>query len=175
MLAGKCNEPAEKVFFDAEIKPRLGPRVEYIGEADAASKRPLLAGARCLVFPLQWEEPFGMVMIEAMACGTPVVALRRGSVPEVVEHGVSGLIVDDFTEFPAALHAASALDPVACRRHALAHFDLSVMADGYEAVYAGLTQSRLVLPDADRLVVDDFAATGSGALIRGDRGRAPLG
>ena len=115
-----------------------------------------------------------MVMIEAMACGTPVVALRRGSVPEVVEHGVSGLIVNEFAEFPAALHAASELDPAACRRHARANFDLSVMADGYEAVYAGLTQSRLVLPEGGRLSVNDFAATGSGALVLGDRGRPPI-
>jgi glycosyltransferase involved in cell wall biosynthesis len=173
VLAGKCNEPAEKVFFDAEIRPRLGPGVEYVGEADAVSKRPLLAGAKALCFPLQWEEPFGMVMIEAMACGTPVVALPRGSVPEVVAHGVSGLIVEDYADFPAALHRAAALNPADVRAHAQGNFDLSVMADGYEQVYAALTQSRVVLPDVGRLSVEDFAATGSGALIR-DRGRAPL-
>ena len=174
VLAGKCNEPAEKAFFEAEIRPRLGPGVEYVGEADAASKRPLLAGARCLCFPLQWEEPFGMVMIEAMACGTPVVALRRGSVPEVVADGISGLIVADFEDFPEALHEAGSLNPADCRDHARRNFDLAVMADGYEAVYLSLTQSRVVLPDTPRLVVDDFATTASGTLIRGDRGRPPL-
>jgi glycosyltransferase involved in cell wall biosynthesis len=174
VLAGKCNEPAEKAFFEEYVRPRLGPGVEYIGEADAVSKRPLLAGAQALCFPLQWEEPFGMVMIEAMACGTPVVALRRGSVPEVVSHGVSGLIVDDYADFPQALHAAAGLNPADVRAHAQRNFDLSVMADGYESVYAGLTRTRLVLPDQGQLVVEDFTATGSGSLIRGDRGRVPL-
>lgn len=135
VLAGKRTEPVERAFFDAEIAPRLGPGVEYLGEADAALKRELLAGARALAFPLQWEEPFGMVMIEAMACGTPVVALPRGSVPEVVAHGVSGLIVRDLEHFPAALRAVESLDPAACRAHARAHFDLPVMAAGYERIY----------------------------------------
>jgi glycosyltransferase involved in cell wall biosynthesis len=138
VLAGKCSEPDEKAFFDAEITDRLGPDVDYVGEADAVLKRELLAGAQALVFPLQWEEPFGMVMIEAMACGTPVVALSRGSVPEVVAHGVAGLVVDDYADFPAALHAAADVDPASCRRHAEAHFDLPVMAAGYERLYRAL-------------------------------------
>lgn len=135
VLAGKRNEPVEKAFFEAEIVPRLGPGVEYVGEADAALKRELLAGARALTFPLQWEEPFGMVMIEAMACGTPVVALRRGSVPEVVAHGMAGLVVDDYERFPAALVAAESVDPAACRAHVRANFGLPVMAEGYERIY----------------------------------------
>jgi glycosyltransferase involved in cell wall biosynthesis len=135
VLAGKCSEPREKAFFEAEVAPRLGPDVEYVGEAGADLKRELFAGARCLVFPLQWEEPFGMVMAESMACGTPVVALRRGAVPEVVEHGVSGLVVDDLTAIPAAIHAAEGLDPAACRKVVADRFDLPVMADGYEQVY----------------------------------------
>jgi glycosyltransferase involved in cell wall biosynthesis len=135
VLAGKRSEPGEIAFFDAEIAPRLGPGVEYVGEADATLKRELLAGARALAFPLQWDEPFGMVMIEAMACGTPVVTLRHGSVPEVVAHGVTGLIVDDFERFPAALHAAESIDPAACRAHVRAHFNLPVMAAGYERIY----------------------------------------
>jgi glycosyltransferase involved in cell wall biosynthesis len=135
VLAGKRSEPGERAFFDAEIAPRLGPDAEYVGEADATLKRQLLAGARALAFPLRWEEPFGMVMIEAMACGTPVVTLRRGSVPEVVAHGVTGLVVDDVERFPAALRAAESIDPAACRAHVHAHFDLPVMAAGYERIY----------------------------------------
>jgi glycosyltransferase involved in cell wall biosynthesis len=135
VLAGKRCEPIEHMFFETEIVPRLGPDVEYVGEADATLKRELLARARVLAFPLQWEEPFGMVMIEAMACGTPVVALRRGSVPEVVAHGISGLVVDDYARFPAALRAAETLAPAACRAHVRANFDLPVMAAGYERIY----------------------------------------
>lgn len=135
VLAGKMNEAEERAYFRDVVRPLLGPDAEYVGEADATLKRELLASARALVFPIQWEEPFGMVMIEAMACGTPVVALRRGSVPEVVAHGRSGLVVDRFADFPAALRVAEGLDPAAVREDAEARFDLPVMAAGYERVY----------------------------------------
>src|SRR6185312_3441841 len=94
VLAGKCSEPAEQEFFDAEIEPRLGDGVRYVGEVGGRAKRELCASARALVFPIQWEEPFGIVMLEALACGTPVVATARGSVPEVVEDGVNGVLLD---------------------------------------------------------------------------------
>lgn len=135
VLAGKCAEPAERAYFAQRIAPRLGPDVRYVGEADAVRKRQLLSRARALLFPVQWDEPFGMVMIEAMACGTPVVALRRGSVPEVVADRVSGVVADGPDELPAAIRAAARLNPAACRRHAREHFDLPVMAAGYERVY----------------------------------------
>jgi glycosyltransferase involved in cell wall biosynthesis len=147
VLAGKVNEAAEQAYFEAKIKPRLGPGVEYVGEADAAMKRELFAGARCLVFPIQWEEPFGMVMIEAMACGTPVVATRRGSVPEVVADGMTGHIVDDLDDLPARIVAAEELSPAACRRHVRNHFDLQVMAEGYERVYRTLVEGRELLDE----------------------------
>lgn len=135
VLAGKLNEPAEREFFTAEVEPRLGPDTEYVGEADAALKRELFAGARSLVFPIQWDEPFGMVMIEAMASGTPVVATRRGSVPEVVAHGRTGIVVDRVEEITEAIHRAEELDPAESRRHAEERFDLPVMAAGYERAY----------------------------------------
>lgn len=138
LLAGKRSEPAEHAYFEQEIRPRLGPGVTYLGEADATSKRRLLADARALLFPIQWEEPFGMVMIEALACGTPVVALRRGSVPEIIDNDRTGLIVDTPDQLSAALHAASRLDPADCRRAAETRFDLPVMAAGYERVYRTL-------------------------------------
>ncbi|WP_432495604.1 glycosyltransferase family 4 protein [Kineococcus auxinigenes] len=142
VLAGKRSEPGEKEFFEREVRPRLGRDAEYVGEADAALKRELLAGARALAFPIQWEEPFGMVMIEAMACGTPVVALPRGSVPEVVDHGRSGLVVHDLADFPAALSLAAELDPAVCRRHAEQNFDLPVMAAGYERLFRTIVEGE---------------------------------
>jgi glycosyltransferase involved in cell wall biosynthesis len=139
VLAGKCNEPPEKAYFDSYIAPRLGPHATHIGMADFATKTDLLGRARCLVFPICWEEPFGLVMIEAMACGTPVVALRRGSVPEVVVDGVTGFIVDDPSDLPDAIRATKSLDPHACRQHVETNFDLKVMTRAYENIYRQLT------------------------------------
>ncbi len=147
VLAGKLNEAPERRYFEERVAPLLGPGVEYVGEADATVKRELLSGAQALVFPIQWEEPFGMVMIEAMACGTPVVALRRGSVPEVVVDGVTGLIVDEPAELPEAIVRAQALDPAASRRRAAEDFDVPVMAERYERVYRMLVEGTRSIRD----------------------------
>ncbi len=135
VLAGKCAEPIEKEYFEREVEPRLTDSDHVFGVADATAKRELLANARCLLFPIQWEEPFGMVMIEAMACGTPVVALRSGAVPEVVVDGVTGLIRDDPAELVQALEDVRHLDPAACRAHVAAHFDVAGLGAGYERAY----------------------------------------
>ncbi|MEU7894362.1 glycosyltransferase family 4 protein [Nonomuraea sp. NPDC049152] len=135
VLAGKLTERAEHAYFDEHVRPRLGPDATYIGEADADHKRHLLATARCLLFPIQWEEPFGMVLIEAMACGTPVVALGRGAVPEVVVDGRTGFVLQAVEELPAAIEAVGRLDPLACRRHVERHFGLGAMAAAYEDAY----------------------------------------
>jgi glycosyltransferase involved in cell wall biosynthesis len=126
------------MYFDEQVRPRLGDGVEWLGEADGKAKTQLLASARCLLFPLQWEEPFGLVMVEAMACGTPVVTLRRGSIPEIVVDGETGLVRDDPADLPAALDAVSRIDPRACRQRAENEFDLAVMVSRYERVYRDL-------------------------------------
>jgi len=135
VLAGKCSEPIERAYFAREIEPRIGTDVTIYGVADAAAKRRLLAYAACLLFPICWEEPFGLVVIEAMACGTPVVALRRGAVPELIVHGQTGIILDDPDDFPAGIALARQLEPAICRKHVEAGFTVEVMAEGYEAVY----------------------------------------
>lgn len=140
LLAGKCKEPAERAYFEDAVRPRLGPDAEYVGEADATRKRELFARAAALLFPIQWEEPFGMVMIEAMACGTPVIATRRGSVPEVVDDGRTGFVVDDVAGMAAAIARVDDLDPAVCRAHVATHFDLPVMAAGYERIYRMLVE-----------------------------------
>ncbi|MGH3871409.1 MAG: glycosyltransferase family 4 protein [Pseudonocardiaceae bacterium] len=134
-LAGKCSELAERAYFAREVQPRLGPDITVFGVADAATKRDLFARACCLIFPICWDEPFGLVMIEAMACGTPVVALRRGSVPEIVVSGRTGIIVDHPEELADAITQARALDPADCREHVESSFTPQTMAAGYEAVY----------------------------------------
>jgi glycosyltransferase involved in cell wall biosynthesis len=136
LLAGKPREPQELAYFRAEIAPRLDERAQFVGEADMAAKQKLARRAQCLMFPICWDEPFGMVMIEAMACGTPVVALNRGSVPEVVVDGVTGFILDDPADLPAAIRKAADLEPGACRSHVERNFDVKIMAQGYERAYA---------------------------------------
>ncbi len=135
ILAGKCNEPPERAFFDEFVRPLLTSTDDVFGEADAVAKRQLLAGARCLLFPIQWEEPFGIVMIESMVCGTPVIALRGGAVEEVIEHGVTGFICDDPEELPEAIARIDEIDPYACRERVERLFATDRFAAGYEAAY----------------------------------------
>src|SRR6185503_11690838 len=142
VLAGKCNEPPEHAYFNEQVRPLLTDNDQVCGQVDAVSKRGMLAGARCLLFPIQWEEPFGMVMIEAMACGTPVVALRGGAVPEVVIDGMTGLIRDRPAELPAAIERAASLDPAACRRHVAANFGVAQLGSGYEQIYQQLAREE---------------------------------
>jgi glycosyltransferase involved in cell wall biosynthesis len=140
LLAGKLNEREEHDYFNAKVAPMLGTDAEYVGEADAAAKRELYARAACLVFPIQWDEPFGMVMIEALASGTPIAAIGRGSVPEVVENGRTGFIAESADDLPSAIEAASLLSPADCRESAERRFDVSVMAAGYERIYRMLVE-----------------------------------
>ncbi|WP_424536000.1 glycosyltransferase family 4 protein [Sphaerisporangium viridialbum] len=135
VLAGKLVEPAEFAYFNEHVRPRLGPDARYEGEANIVRKRQLMAAARCLVFPITWQEPFGLVMIEAMACGTPVVALGLGSVPEVVVDGVTGFVRRFPHELPAAIEAVDGLRPADSRSHVERDFDVMAMSTGYERVY----------------------------------------
>ena len=135
VLAGKCSEPIERAYFSREIEPRIGSDVTIFGIADAAAKRKLLANAACMIFPICWEEPFGLVVIEAMVCGTPVVALNRGAVPELIVHGQTGIVVDDPDAMPEAIAQARMIDPAMCRKHVETNFTVEVMAEGYEDVY----------------------------------------
>ncbi|MBF6214371.1 glycosyltransferase family 4 protein [Nocardia puris] len=148
VLAGKCSEPPERAYFEEQVRPLLTERDHVFGLADATAKRELLSRARCLLFPVRWEEPFGMVMIESMVCGTPVVALRGGAVPEVVVDGVTGRICDDPADLPAAVEEVRHYDPVACRAHVEANFGSEGLGRGYERVYRTLLERERLLADA---------------------------
>jgi glycosyltransferase involved in cell wall biosynthesis len=135
VLAGKCTEASEREYFEREVAPRLGPDAEWTGEADNNRKKDLLSRARCLLFPLQWPEPFGIVMAEAMACGTPVVALNEGSVPEVVDTGVTGFVCDKLKDMAAALERLEEIDAQACRKRVETCFSTDAMVSGYESAF----------------------------------------
>jgi len=134
-IAAKCREEVERQYFTEVIEPELGDGIEYLGELDHDDKVELLRTSHALVFPIDWEEPFGLVMLEAMACGTPVVATRRGSVPEVVTHGRSGLIVDTVDQLPLAIEHAGTLDPETIKQEVRERFSVDRMVDGYLRSY----------------------------------------
>ena len=134
-LAGKRNEPSEHDYFAEYVEPHLVDGIEYLGEVTHGQKVELLQNARVTLFPIEWEEPFGLVMIESMACGTPVIATRRGAVPEVIEDGRSGIVVDDYRAMPHALDEADAIDPWECRRFVEERFAPERMVVEYVEAY----------------------------------------
>lgn len=138
-IAAKVDN-ADRVYFETVIKPMLdGPGVEMVGEINEAQKPGFLSGALALLMPIDWPEPFGLVMIEAMACGTPVIAINRGSVPEVIDDGVSGFIVEDETGAIGAVERLGALDRKRVRTRFEARFTARRMALDYLSLYRGLT------------------------------------
>jgi glycosyltransferase involved in cell wall biosynthesis len=133
-IAAKVD-PTDEDYFRDEIKPLLREQnVEYVGELCEADKPAFYAGAAATLFPSDWPEPFGLVLIESLAAGTPVVALRRGAVPEVIEHEVSGYVCDDVDDMADCLERAIMLDHEACRARA-ADFSVERMRERYERVY----------------------------------------
>jgi glycosyltransferase involved in cell wall biosynthesis len=144
-IAGKNREPAERAYFEEYVEPHLNDRIQYLGEVNHGQKVELLQDARMTLFPIEWEEPFGLVMIESMACGTPVLATRWGAVPEVIDDGRSGIIVDHYRQMPDALERADALDPLECRRYAEERFSPERMvADYLDAYRAAIGQPAAV-------------------------------
>jgi glycosyltransferase involved in cell wall biosynthesis len=137
-LAAKVDE-VDRGYFDEVIKPMLDhPLIEFIGEIDEGQKSAFLGGARALLFPIDWMEPFGLVMIEAMSAGTPVIAWRNGSVPEIIEEGRSGLIVDSMDMAVEAVGRARTMDRSVVRRSFEHRFTATRMARNYVAVYEDL-------------------------------------
>ena len=130
---------ADERYFREEIEPLLDhPLVEYVGEIGDAEKQAALGDALALLFPIDWPEPFGLTMIESMACGTPVVAFRCGSVPEVVEHGLTGYVVDSVEEAVEAVGTLDRLDRAAVRRRFEERFSAARMATDYVALYRSM-------------------------------------
>lgn len=152
-LAAKVHEPEEHRFLHEVVEPMLGPDAVYLGEVAHAEKVALLRGAVALLNPIRWAEPFGLVMIESMACGTPVLAFPEGSAPELVEPGVSGFLCTDEADMADAVARAARLDRAACRGHVAARFSASRMVQDHVDLYR-------------RLVTDPDATAASGAAAR---------
>jgi len=136
LLAGKIDPGRDREYFETRVKPLLdGERAEYLGEISQEEKVRLVSRARAFLFPIQWEEPFGLVMAEALACGTPVLATRWGAVPEVVDHGITGFLADSPEELEEYIGRIDEIDPEECRRAAEERFSPRAMADSYLEAY----------------------------------------
>jgi glycosyltransferase involved in cell wall biosynthesis len=135
-------DPVDQTYFERTIEPLLGdPLVEFIGEIGEAEKDAFLGEAAALLFPIDWPEPFGLVLIEAMATGTPVIAFGSGSVPEIIEEGVTGFIVDNVESAAAAVPLALRLDRGTVRQRFEQRFTVGRMALDYVAIYERLLSS----------------------------------
>ncbi|SCF30344.1 glycosyltransferase family 4 protein [Micromonospora mirobrigensis] len=138
VIAGRVD-PSDRAFYDAQVAPYVdGDQIRMIGEVDGPQKVELIQGAAAMVLPIHWEEPFGLVMAEAMACGVPVLVLDRGSARELVADGVTGFVRTTVDELCEAVPDLAGLDPYACRARVVERFSQDTMVDGYLAIYQKL-------------------------------------
>jgi len=136
LLIGAIIGPERQEYFDKKIKPLIdNKQIILKGEIKREQREVFLGSAKALLMPIQWEEPFGLVVIEAMACGTPVIAFRKGSMEELIIDGKNGFVVDNEKEMIEAVKDIDKIDRKECRRYVEEHFSVSKMADGYEKVY----------------------------------------
>ncbi|MBL1178599.1 glycosyltransferase family 4 protein [Pantanalinema sp. GBBB05] len=152
-MAGKVDV-VDREYFETEIKPHIdGDQIQYLGEANHVQKNTLMGNAAVTLFPITWKEPFGLVMIESMAAGTPVIAIELGSASEVVAHGKSGFLCHSVDECIAAIDRAVQLDRQGCREYVISRFSAQRMVDGYEAVYQQVLADRFARNGRLRSVV----------------------
>jgi glycosyltransferase involved in cell wall biosynthesis len=141
-MAGKVDV-VDREYFEQSIKPHIdGQQIEYLGEANHAQKCELMGNAVATLFPITWREPFGLVMIESMATGTPVIAMELGSTPEVIAHGKTGFLCRTVDECIAAIDQVPQLNRLTCREHVVKNFSVERMTDGYEAIYQQILAER---------------------------------
>lgn len=147
VIAGKVD-PKDRQYFRREVEPLIdGKHITFVGEADGQLKRQLYREAACVIMPIQWDEPFGLVMPEAMACGTPIVVYNRGAASEIVEHGETGFVVDTLDEMVDAVGRVHTIDPAFCRSRAEQRFDAPIMARRYVDIYHSIVGSRRLTPE----------------------------
>jgi glycosyltransferase involved in cell wall biosynthesis len=145
VLAGVI-QPGQQDFFDREVAPHIdGDRVRFLGEVGGSLKHSTFAGARALLMPISWQEPFGMVMVEALACGTPVIAFPAGAASELVVDGETGFLVEDETAMAAAVGRLGAISARDCRAWVAEHCDVDVVAGAYESAYRAAARTQEVV------------------------------
>src|SRR3989440_1029674 len=156
LLAGKVREPAERWYFERYVAPYLNDRLRFVGEVTHDEKRELLAGARALLFPIRWNEPFGIVMLEALACGTPVLAFDEGAAGEVVEEGRTGFLCRNEGHMAECIERIDELDREACRAAVEGHFSADRMVAEYLELFA-----QLVFEPLEERPLREFGKGGS--------------
>jgi len=134
VIAAKID-PLDLPYFKTYIEPNLSEQIQWVGEVDEAKRNQLMSKAMAFLHPVTWPEPFGLTLIESMACGCPVVAFNKGSIPELVVNGKTGFVVSDVEEMVDAILNIDKIKREDCRSHALANFSAKKMADGYESAY----------------------------------------
>jgi glycosyltransferase involved in cell wall biosynthesis len=163
VIAGKVDK-VDREYYETMVEPLVDGRdVVFLGEADARLKRELYAKAACVLMPITWEEPFGLVMVEAMACGTPVIAMDRGAAPELIVDGETGFVVADVDSIVEAVGKIETIEPLRCRRHVEANFDVPVMMEGYLRLYREIAGTPAELVEMGSLTPPTFYARESGA------------
>ncbi len=151
-MAGKVDV-VDTEFFEQEIAPHIdGQQIEFLGEVNHAQKSELLSNAAITLFPITWQEPFGLVMIESMVTGTPVIGMNLGSVPEVIAHGKTGFVCQSYEEMVERIPDALKLNRRACREHVEKRFSVTHMVDAYEAAYRQIIESRKNLNQMEKLI-----------------------
>jgi glycosyltransferase involved in cell wall biosynthesis len=148
LIAAKCREPAEQAYFQREVAPHLGPDVVFLGELGREATYDFLSRAAAMLFPISWREPFGMVLVEAMACGTPVLATDRGAVSEIVLDGVTGFVRNTTAELAAVIGRIGEIDRAACRNHVAEHFSSAAMVRSYARLLTPMQTVRVPTPAA---------------------------
>ncbi|HEX5417040.1 MAG TPA: glycosyltransferase, partial [Chloroflexota bacterium] len=142
IIAAPAPPDDQRDWFETKIRPHLGGDVEWIGPVEGTEKARLLGNAAATLAPIRWDEPFGLVFAESMACGTPPVAFRRGAAPEVIEDGVSGFLVDDVQAMAHALDHVQRIQPLACRERVERHFSATRMVEEHERLYQRLIEGE---------------------------------
>ncbi len=146
IIAAKLDD-TDRPYFEKYIKPHLNDQIRWIGEVDETQRNELMSKAKCFLHPVTWPEPFGLTLIESMACGCPVVAFNQGSIPEVIQHGKTGFVTENVEEMINAVQQIGTIDRQYCRTYSLKNFSAKRMADGYEKIYQDMINQQSSIKD----------------------------